>query len=63
MQREIIEFNKKYKTDQLFFGGCFDTRSKCGLKWITLDEYKINEKVEIKKSTQPHEYQGFGGLY
>lgn len=23
----------------------------------------INKKMEIKKSTQPHEYQGFGGLY
>ena len=33
------------------------------MKWITLDEYKINEKVEIKKSTQPHDYHDFSGFY
>lgn len=51
MQREITEFNKKYKAVRVFFGGCFSKHSKHGLKWIALGEYKINKKVEIKKST------------
>lgn len=50
MQSEIIEFNKKYKTVRVFFGGRFVGRSKRGLKWTTLDEYGMNNKNESKKN-------------
>jgi len=40
MQREITEFNNKYKTASVFFGLPFES----GLVWISLDEYGINKK-------------------
>ncbi|OCG32822.1 hypothetical protein A9G29_05290 [Gilliamella sp. Fer2-1] len=62
MQSEIIVFNKKYKTVQVFFGIRFSIRSTRGLKWITLDEYGMNNKIESKKSTPTFYNQGLNEL-
>lgn len=31
--------------------------------WMLVGFSGINKKMEIKKSSQPHDYQGFGGFY
>ena len=49
MQREIIGFNKKNKTVRVFFIGRFVGRFKHGLKWVSLDESGIDNKIKSKK--------------
>lgn len=60
MQREIIGFNKKYKTVRVFFIGRFVGRSKRGLKCISLE---LITKLKVKKSTPTLDNIGLNGLF
>jgi len=63
MQSEITEFNKKIQDSSSIFSVGVLVHA-LSVDWNELLWMSIRfEKIEIKKSTQSHDYQDFSGFY